>query len=195
MFNFGEGIASGKHVVQTVNRSAQAGKKVDWKVKWNSRLFIQTGLLLFLVWRCNINSKLTATAAVRKFILTLRAWINHNTSRHLTYPGQSRMEVKPFEWFGINIQPVKHQAIGKHHVAFSCSAQPAQPTPGWSRVGATRDCKASCGFLQKIWMCSAVLQSIQKPPINCERKLVLFFLWNVFYLIIIHHAFIKHNIP
>ena len=171
MFNFGKGIASGEHVVQTVNQLAPTGKKVDWRVKRNSRLFIQTGLLLFFVRHCNINSKLTATAAARKFILTLRAWINHNTSHHLTYPRQSRMDVKPFEWFGVNIWPVEHQAIGKHHVASSRSAQPAQPTPSWSRVVATRDCKASCGldftgFLQKVWMCSAVLQSIQKPPIN-----------------------------
>ena len=179
MFDFGEGIASEKHVVQTVNQSAQTAKRLTERSNKTADSLFKRVFCSFSFDIVTQNSKLTATAAARKFILTLGAWINHNTSHHLIYPGQSRMEAKPFEWFGVNIWPVEHQLIGKHHVASSRSAQPAQPTPGWSQVVATRDCKASCGldftgFLQKVRMCSAVLQSIQKPPINYEGKLFLF---------------------
>ena len=73
MFDFGEGIASEKHVVQTVNQSAQTAKRLTERSNKTADSLFKRVFCSFSFDIVTQNSKLTATAAARKFILTLGA--------------------------------------------------------------------------------------------------------------------------
>ena len=171
MFLVGESIASEKHAALTADQSVQTGKKVNWKVKENGRLFYLNKSFLH-IYLCSLNSKLTVTAARRNSLSLLLDCESATMQDTINiYPGWRKQWL--FEWTWCE-HPFEHQVSGEHYVAGSRGVQAKNPAHGWPLVVTTRDCKASCGLdlnCSVSKMCQTPLP-LHPPPNICQNTVI-----------------------
>ena len=149
------------HRLQTNHELVQTGEHVDWncrkKVKQNGGLQFEwvfcycVNVCLFLVWLCDVNSKHSNSRREKSFIITLRAWVCHSTGHRFVFlgVGWSKIEATAFR---MTMHKYKHlvswvQSKGWVPYDFFTLLQPLNLTHGWLQVVPTRECKASCGFV------------------------------------------------
>ena len=151
------------HRLQTNHELVQTGEHVDWncrkKVKQNGGLFNLSEssviVLMFvfgLTLRCEFQTH-SNSRREKSFIITLRTWVCHSTGHRFVFlgVGWSKIEATAF-W--MMMHKYKHlvswdwvQSKGWAPYDFFTLFQPLNLTHGWLQVVPTRECKASCGFV------------------------------------------------
>ena len=131
MFYIVKGVMRWKHVVQTADQAAQAGRKVDRRmVKQNGGLFsLNESSAVSFDFVIEIqNSLRSSKERQRQFILTLRAWICHYTGHCFMSPRWSKIKVTAFRMTWRRYLVSWAPSEGKHRLASSHGMQPENPT-------------------------------------------------------------------